>query len=450
MGEFIKTTYTDEMAKRVLDGWKNNFHQQLPLDPGSGKTYISIHACALLNKNAHIFIFAPKGKATDGSWEASIESYNKVMHTNLTYSITTYRKVKIGHLYEELYKHECNILLMDEIHDIKGTTNKSATRLIDFSRNDKIYKSLGLSGTPTPNNPFNACTYLVINGMYRNQTHFRDEHVARLDKHFNPIYERESDLLNWDLYEKNMNQINTYVETEHLLPDVINHYSNIKLDNHYKYIHPIFNTEKHPFEDFEKRTTKEHYNKALWYYKNNWVESRQASLMMLIKIMAFDPSRMNVLYDLLMNKIKGETPVIIAYTYKAELAAIEKVAKRAKYDIKYVNGSIKNVGENQPPEHKRTVIALQYAAGGPGVEFTYSKYMVFYAPTYSYMMFKQAKGRNVRLGMNGPIHQFYITTRDGYDFKIWKKVHSKAATQKDIQLISFDEELQEFLDSERT
>lgn len=444
MGNFIKTTYTDEMAKRVVKGWESNFHQQLPLDTGSGKTYISIHACALLNSNANLVIFAPPGKARDGSWESSIESYNQVMQTNLTYIITTYDKRKLDELYENIKSHDFNILLLDEIHEIKGTTNKRSKRLIDLSQNDHIHKSIGLSATAEPNSPFDACTYLVINGMYRNQTHFRDLHVARLDDHYNPIYQNKNDLLNWDLYQQNVDQINTYIKTDHLLPNVKTFYSNIKLDDTYEYIHPIFNTEKHPFEDDTKRTTKGHYKKALWYYKNNWLESRQEANMMLIGIMAFDPNRMNALTDCL-NRIDGETPVIVAYTYNIELAAIERVAKQANYDIKYVNGSIKNVGENNPPKHQRTVIALQYRAGGPGIEFTYSKHMVFYAPTYSYMFLKQTRGRNVRIGMTGPIYHYYITTRDALDFEIWKAVHNKATNQAMIQMIAFDAELQKYL-----
>ena len=447
MGEFQKTKFTDETAKYVLKGWETNFHQQLPLDTGSGKTYIAIHACALLNPSAHLYIFAPKGKATDGSWEASINSYNKVMNTNLTYMITTYDKRKLDHLYETLTDHDFNILVLDEIHEIKSTTNKRSTRLIDLSRNDKIHKSIGLSATAEPNNPFDACTYLVINGMYRNQTDFRDQHVARVDQHFKPIYQHENDLLNKELYVQNMKKINTYVDTKKLLPKVKTYYSNIELDDNYKYVHPIFNTEKNPFKDFEKRTTKEHYNKALWYYANDWLDSKQACNMMLIGIMAFDPNRLEALYQSLMH-IDGESPVIVTYTYKVELAAIKTVAKRANYDVKYINGSIKNVSEQNPPEKNRTIIALQYRAGGPGIEFTYAKHMILYAPTYSYMMLKQARGRNVRAGMTSLIKHYYITTRNALDFSIWKRVHNKAANQHMVQMLAFNEQLQQYLDSQ--
>ena len=62
------------------------------------------------------------------------------------------------------------------------------------------------------------------------------------------------------------------------------------------------------------------------------------------------------------------------------------------------------------------------------------------------MMLKQSRGRNVRIGMKGPIHHFYITTRDALHFDIWKRVHQKENNQEMIQMLSFNQQLQQFID----
>ncbi len=451
MSEFQLLDITDHVARKINERWHNNFHQQLPLGTGSGKTYMAIHACALFNPDAHLIVFAPKAKIEDDSWQQSIDSYNQVMQTHLTYTTVTYSKQKLQPIYEELKAHECNLLVLDEIHQIKsGSSKKSkrAQRLIDFSRNSRIAKSIGLSATAEPNNPFDACTYFIINGYYRNITEFRDTHVVRKNDYHMPIYENENDLKNWDLYEQHTKAINIYIDTSHVIPKIETRFAQIQLDDHYKYVHPVFNTEKNPFDDQEARTTKEHYKKSFWYFKKGWIESKQSHQKMLYDIIAHDPARKLTLYKFL-QAIDGETPVIIPYQFKTELAAIEEVAKYAGYDLRYVNGQIKNVSETNRPKSNRTVIALQYDAGGSGIEFTYARYTIYYAPTFSYINYSQSKGRNVRAGMTGPVYHFYIATSDANDRYVWDTVINKRYNQAMVKDMAYDAELQQYVGNSR-
>lgn len=443
--------FTDETAKKLVKRFKTNHAQNLPIGAGTGKTYIAIHTAALMDSDSHLIIICPKGKHEEKDWDKSIDSYNEKTGSTLSYQTITYGKTRnkkhMQPIYEALKSSKKGFLIIDEVHSIKGVTTGQAQAALDLGRNSKIKKVLGLSATDVPNTPFDAAAYLIMNGLYRNITHFKSEHVARVHPEYHqPIYEAPADLKKPAKYKKAIQKTCLFVNTKRILPQPTNHYELIQLYKDSKYIEPIFNSEKHPFNDQTKRTAIGHYRQVLKYYRKGWYKSRIEADMVLRELIAKDPNRKMKLYKLLTQLLNTdkEKHILIIYKFVCELEAIKDVLEKLDFDFEFrqINGQKKQLTKSK---HQKSITALQYQAGGAGIELQYALTSIFYAPTNSYQDFEQVKGRNVRRFMTDAIDHYYISTKNRIDFEDWKRVHNKEYMMTNVHLLSIDRELEKFL-----
>ena len=451
MRKYQYDKFTDETAKVLYQKLQKNRAQLLPIGAGTGKTYIAIHTSAMIDKEAHLIVVCPKGKHEERDWDKSIDSYNEVTGSNLTYQTITYGKTRnpknMKPIYDRVKISKKGILIIDEVHAIKGVTTGQAQACIDLANNSNILKILGLSATDIPNTPFDAAAYLIMNGLYRNITHFKKTHVVRTHPEYhNPIYENENDIKNLELYKQNIQKTSVYVDTSKILPKVDNYYALLDLYTDTKYIEPLFNDDKHPFNDKKKRTSVGHYNQSIRYWRDKWYESSKESTMMLRRIVAKDPIRKLTLYNIL-NKLlntNDEKHIIVIYKFKCELEAIADVCSKINYDFEFrqINGNKKQLAKSKK---KKSIIALQYQAGGAGIELQYAPTSIFYGPTDSYQDFEQVKGRNVRRFMNCKIEHYYISTKNRIDFEDWQRVNNKEYMMNNIHSMSMHKELEKFL-----
>lgn len=453
MREYQYDPFTDEVAKTLVNKFKNNRTQLLPIGAGTGKTYIAIHTSAMIHPEAHLIVICPLGKHEEKDWDKSIESYNQVTGSKLTYQTITYGKTRnpknMKPIYDKLKESGKGILIIDEVHCIKGVTTGQGSSVIDLSKNTNIMKVLGLSATDVPNTPFDAAAYLIMNGYYRNVTDFRNHHVLRMHPEYHkPIYKTKDDLKNQELYNQRMKETCVFVDTSKILPKVNNHYEMINLYKDNKYIESIFNSEKYPFDDQTKRTAIGHYRQVLVYNRQGWFESAQNAKMALREIIAKDPNRKFKLYEMLTklfnNTNNEEKHIIITYKFKCELEAIKDVISKLNFDFEFrqINGQKKQLTKSK---QQKSIIALQYQAGGAGIELQYAPTTIFYAPTDSYQDFEQVKGRNVRRFMTGRIDHYYISTTNRVDFEDWVRVHNKEYMMDNIHQLSLHKELEKFL-----
>lgn len=451
MNPYHYDKFTDETAKTLVKKFETNHAQNLPIGAGTGKTYIAIHTAALLDKNAYLIVICPKGKHEEKDWDKSIDSYNKVTGSNLHYDTITFGKTRnpknMKPIYDKLKLLGDGILIVDEVHAIKGVTTGQGRAVIDLSQNSKIKKVINLSATDIPNTPFDAAAYMIMNKLYRNITHFKSEHVARIHpEYFNPIYEGPADLKNPKQYKENIQKTSVFVDTKRILPKAHNYYEIIDLYKDSKYVEPLFNTEKHPFDDQTKRTSVGHYRQVLKYYQDGWYRSKAEANMVLRELVAKDPNRKYTLYKLL-NKLlpqQDEKHIIVTYRFNCELEAIKDVINKLNIDFEFrqINGQKKQLTKSK---HKKSIIALQYQAGGAGIELKYAPTSIFYAPTNSYQDFEQVKGRNVRRFMTDRIEHYYISTKNRIDFEDWVRVNNKDYMMTNIHGLSINKELEKFL-----
>lgn len=403
----------------------------LAFNTGVGKTYASIAIAAKLRPSALLTVIGPPAKIGDGSWEASVASYNRVMGTDLKVQLMTFAKMsnekhqmKLNKRIAE-HRDDGNILIIDEIQYIRSVTGKHAEANITFAKQDTIDYVIGASATPSPNNPFDSIAYFILNGLVKNKTQFNNRLAVRYDDYYKPIYKNDNDLKDPGWYYTSMDKMIMYVDSEHLLPPYEDHYhTGVELYTGSKYIEPLFNSEKYPFGDMTPRTSAGHYHRAMLYYKYGFFKNMSEYRSALFSIIGKDPNRKLYLCNLLKQHFSDpeSKPVIVTHQLNLEKAAIEDVCDYLNLNKQYINGDHKELDK---PEDSRTVIILQYQAGGPAIELPFAPTTIFYGATYSYDNLKQVRGRNRRRFGEDTIHYHYISTPNRMDAQAWFKVFNK-------------------------
>lgn len=451
--EVVVRTYEDnittsKIAEAINEGWKNNRFQLLALGTGVGKTYIAIKAIANENPNAHIITISIPAKIEERAWEASVKSFNAVMNTNLTLSTQTFNKMTNKKhqktLYESIPEGKDVYLVFDEVHTLRNTTKITPRENINFAKKSFIKKILGLSALMRPNTPFEMCTALILNGDYRNQTDFRNNHMMRQDKYFNPIYESEADIKNKDIFDLLTENVTVHVDGSSIMPEEERRYIYVEEEDD-TYVSPAFNSERYPFNDTTLRTTLGHYAEAVKYYKKGWVESEMGLRILLLEILAQDPARKLKLAEILHHHFSEDEskPVLIGYEFNAQKDAIVEVCDYLNITYQFINGLEK---DQSVPTKNRHVIIVNYKSGGTGIELEFAPTTIFYMPTDKVSDLVQFRGRNIRRFMTDNIVHYYMTTRDKRDFDMWKRALSfkEEDYKKWIQRIT-QKELEKYL-----
>ena len=202
----------------------------------------------------------------------------------------------------------------------------------------------------------------VANGLYRNPTQFKREHVvyAPFTKYPKIVrylevktLEKYRNMLLVEMpYERHTERIYEWVECEHdkSLLDV------------------VMKKRWNPYEDKPLKDVSEMFR-------------------VMRKVVNSDASRISVVKGL----IEERKRVIVFYNFDYELEILRTLA--TSVTIAEWNG---HKHEN-PPDCDKWVYLVQYAAGAEGWNCTYSDTICFYSLTYSYRNFMQSSGRIDRL-----------------------------------------------------
>lgn len=168
--------------------------------------------------------------------------------------------------------------------------------------------------------------------------------------------------------------------------------------------------------DIYKIVEKERFNP----YTNWPIENVSEYCVLLRKVCGSHPDRIEQVHRQF--KQLPIKKVIIFYNYNYELELLREWCLSEDIPFGEWNGQRHTL----IPEGETWVYLVQYAAGNEGWNCVETPYMFFYSMTYSYKMFKQAKGRIDR--MNTPFTQlvYYIFETDSsIDQRIKKCIQSK-------------------------
>ena len=204
----------------------------------------------------------------------------------------------------------------------------------------------------------------IANGLYRNATEFKREHVV-----YAPYsrYPKVIRYLGVQTLEKYRNMI--LVEMPYLKHTIrIIQEVNVEFD----------------VELFKKVTVKR------WnVFEDKPIRDVGELFRVMRKVVNSDVTRLNAVRSLM----EEHPRIIVYYNFNYELEALRRLALETSVSVAEWNGHRKQ----QIPKTDRWVYLVQYAAGAEGWNCTETDTVVFYSLTYSYKNFEQAKGRIDRM-----------------------------------------------------
>lgn len=392
---------------------------------GGGKTYIGLHTAALMDKDAHIIVFAPKKKIVERDWEKSLASYNEVMGTNLimdtfNYDLCVHEQhfKRIKQIIHEYTLKRCKekrrvILILDEAHRIKDPTSSTARGILKLSNMSPVLRTIGLTATPLGNSYMDAVGYFVLAGFYSSKTEFNRIHVKYHDQYGAPVVKDHSGRISRDYFnhphmiEHFIERIMLNIDLEHLKPNVT------VMERHFQ-LTP------------EQRKG---YNQIKKDYRNGLYENIQQATKALREYLAEHSEAKHYELSNILNNSFITRPVLIFYQYNVELESLEHYLEthHRDFDIIKINGHTKVKQEDLlEPKNPRTIFLIQYRAGSEGLDAKWSNVSIFYAPTHFYINFKQARGRNVRAWQKtGDVYHFRFIVDNTLESEIWRALNNK-------------------------
>ena len=354
---------------------------------------MAIRAIAAWKPNAHILVITTKKQVDSHAWDESIDSYNQnVDNAHVTYDVYNYEalnsKTKRQTLTKSLKSHAKQPLFVvaDEAHRIKNSKSNNFKHVVALTRLSNFQATICLTATPITESLLDTQDYLILAGYYKNKTQFMHEHVTRYDNYFQPLTKDRAGVIHnewlndYETIIKRFKSIQVHISTKALLPTV--KYSELKFS-------------------FDKDTQKA-YRKIKKDYVNGMYESIAAANADQRKFVAeHDEQRRAALSNIISNPSRPAGPILIFYQYNAERDSLRDYLPNAHpdYHLFEINGANKYDTRIEPPE--KSLFLCQYTASGEALNAQWSHVSVFYAPTYSWEKFKQARGRNTRAYQGG-------------------------------------------------
>lgn len=233
----------------------------------------------------------------------------------------------------------------------------------------------------------------VANGFFRNASEFKREHVVYAPYSKYPKIVRYLGVKTLEKYRNIVLVEMPYAKhTERCLTDI------------------LLNYDKTLF----KNVTVDRWN----VFEDRPITDISEMFRVMRKVVNSDPSRLNVLKDL----IKIHPRIIVYYNFNYELEILKTLA--SEITIAEWNGHRK-----QPiPNTDSWLYLVQYISGAEGWNCTETDTMVFYSLTYSYKNFEQAQGRIDRLNSKSSKLFYYIFMTDS----IIDKAVRKSLSEKKI------------------
>lgn len=402
---------TDKGAKKLLQTLISKKIVLVHVDTGGGKTFMSIRAIGVYDKSAHIIVLTTASQVKSHDWESSIDSYNNVKHTNLTYTVTSYQGLtgakKQKEFLESLkqYKQKNMYIIVDEAHRIKNPRTKNWKNVKKINSLPMVKGLILLTATPVTESPLEPAGYLILAGYYKNITDFNKQHVLAYDKYFQPIvknYKGEIDLTkinNLDLLVKRFKSIRVNVKTDHLKPKTVFKELTFKYS-----------------DELQKQ-----YRQIAKNYKNGVYESiAEANAEQRKFISTHDLERKKVLSKIITSPNRTPGPILIFYKFNSQLESLIPYLKQnhPDYELYMING--KEKVDLNSKLNKKSLILCQYVASGEALNASFSHCSVFFEPTFSWKEYKQALGRNTRAYQKGTTYHFRFVVEKTINEHYWR------------------------------
>ena len=231
----------------------------------------------------------------------------------------------------------------------------------------------------------------IANGLYRNATEFKREHVVYAPFSRYPRIIRYSDVRTLEKY-KNM----ILVEMPYLS------HANRNLED--------------VWCDYDKVNFRKVVVDRWNPYMNRPIKDVAEMFRLMRRIVNTDPSRLNAVKDLMQEHHR----IIVYYNFDYELEILRSLGTLVS--IAEWNGHKHEL----IPDTENWVYLVQYVAGAEGWNCTSTDAMCFYSMTYSYKNFMQAQGRIDRLDtLYTELYYYILRTTSAIDTAVWNALRHK-------------------------
>ena len=408
----------DECARRLAITNKEQFIL-LQMPTGTGKTATAIASIAKLQETEGklpVIIIAPRAVVDSKSWEKTVATWNDHCPDNKV------EPLMIDSLdrFASILKHPDSraaiiktlapngIVILDEVHGYKTPTSKRAKTL---SRYMKYYRKLGLTATPFTNNAvLDGISYLVISGRYTSKTNFfnvsglRDRVGFRGELLIYNDDETRVDVAKWPFY--------TYMQQQ--LSDIV--YS------------PELDTSTLDMPSVKQSLIQVPYDRQLMERlasvnaanAKGAFDSMTDMLMAVVTTLGRSYERLQVMLKLI--KQPGVRQPLIFYWNNAVRSSLEKTLQDNNIDYQVLAG---DTSMSHIDLDSLDPLLIQYQAGSEGIEFKKSNLTVFYQNQSSSSRLQQAKGRNVRRGMQELVKQYTLISPVRFDQELYTRLQAR-------------------------
>lgn len=410
-----------ELGAKLID---KKLHKQkvvlLKIDTGGGKTFMAIHAIGRIMKNhpqktANVLVLTTSKQKNDLYFEQSFKAYTKATGVKFNIYVTNYEQLYAPNHKYDAYNwmrkkpKKSTIILMDEGHHAKNPTSKTSKQIIRLSKLPSFSRAIFLTATPITNSLLDAEMYLIMAGFYKNKTQFENLHVQKWDDHFKLIVKDKSgkidnNLLNYPWYIINLlNKITVYIDTDKLKPKVFLSEKTFKFN---KFV-------QHDYRQIRKQL------------QDGLIESSSECIAMQRQFVAeHQEARLDYMKKIIQSPKRPQTPILIFYQYVAEFESLYAFIKKElpDYRLRIINGATKTQNPSAKPKHNKTIVLIQYQAGGEGLNTPWSNFSIFFTPAFSAEKYIQARGRNVRAMQKGPVYQIRFKVKNTINDQMWTKI----------------------------
>lgn len=125
-----------------------------------------------------------------------------------------------------------------------------------------------------------------------------------------------------------------------------------------------------------------------------------------------------------------DEPVVVFCRFTADIENVRRIAKEQGRTCAILSGKEDTLQDWQ--DGKYNVLAVQIDAGGEGVDFTRSCYVIYYSVGYSLGKYLQSRARAHRPGQTRPTMFYHLVCEDTIDEKVLKALEDKADVVKSI------------------
>lgn len=387
--------------KKAINSLKSG--QVLTHQVGSGKSITALMwAIQRTPKDTqpNIVIITTAKKRDSNEW---LEDYHKLVKSHLSpnnarISVFSWNNITTiashtKQALERLYSPH-TVFIFDEAKNSnpQGKWGKAYIKLA------KLYTNLTLSATPA-DNYLQYANYLIANNLYRNITHFKQEHVI-YDRYAK--YPKIKSYTNLNKLKRNINQI-LYTEDTTQSTKRQKHFLSYQIDQR--------------TQDRIKRTRVLQPSDIIPNSDRPDPEilDNPTSLLNALRLNQNAKMKCDTFLQFLKHlpPLKRLKPIIVFYNYRHELIEIQNIAKKLDYNLKQLNG---DRHDTITETDQNTLYAVQYTSGAEAWNSPFSDITIFYSLNYSHRTMEQAEGRMDR--QNNPatvLDYYYIVASNSLD-----------------------------------